>query len=132
MRLGKGIVYGVIGVIIGVVLTLLVSPQMSASRSNDPETVVPTTTQATPPMHHSEDGMTMNQMVDMLRGKTGDAFGRAFITGMIEHHQGAIGMARLTEQNANHEEIRTLSEQIIAAQEAEIAQMRAWQDAWGY
>lgn len=51
---------------------------------------------------------------------------------MIEHHQGAIDVARLATQSAKHEEIRALSEQIISAQAAEIAQMRAWQQAWGY
>ena len=76
--------------------------------------------------------MTMDQMVGMLQGKTGDDFDRAFIEGMIEHHQGAIDMARLATRSAKHEEIRTLSEQIIAAQEAEIKHMRSWQQTRGY
>lgn len=90
----------------------------------------PTTAPAA--MHHGGGGMTMGQMVEMLQGKTGNEFDRAFTEGAIEHHRGAIDMARPATQSAKHEEIRTLSEQIIAAQEAEVAQMRAWQQAWGY
>jgi hypothetical protein len=92
----------------------------------------PTTAQTAAPLHHGGGGMTMDQMVGMLQGKTGDDFDRAFIEGMIEHHQGAIDMARLATRSAKHEEIRTLSEQIIAAQEAEIKHMRSWQQTRGY
>jgi uncharacterized protein (DUF305 family) len=130
MRIGKGIVYSVIGVLIGVVVTLAVSPQLTASRAGRAEPAAPTTAPAA--MHHGGGGLTMDQMVGMLQGKTGDDFDRAFIEGMIEHHQGAIDMARLATQGAKHVEIRALSEQIIAAQEGETAQMRAWQQAWGY
>jgi uncharacterized protein (DUF305 family) len=130
MRIDKGIVYGVVGILIGVVVALAVSPQLSASRAGRVEPAAPTTAPAA--MHHGGGGMTMGQMVEMLQGKTGDEFDRAFIEGMIEHHQGAIDMARLATQSAKHEEIRTLSEQIISAQETEIAQMRAWKQAWGY
>jgi uncharacterized protein (DUF305 family) len=127
MRIDKGIAYSVVGVLIGVVLTLAVTPQLTTSRVVQPEAAAPTSA----PLHHGGGGMTMDQMVWMLQGKTGDGFDRAFIEGMIEHHQGAIDMARLATQSAKHEEIRTLSEQIISAQEAEVAQMRAWQQAWG-
>lgn len=132
MKGGKEIIYGVVGMLIGVILTLVVSPQLSASRISRPETATPTTAQTAAPMHHGDGSMSMDQMVQMLVGKSGADFDRAFITGMIEHHQGAIEMARLAEQNATHEEIRTMSGQIVTAQEAEIKQMRTWQQAWGY
>ncbi|MGK2878068.1 MAG: DUF305 domain-containing protein [Solirubrobacterales bacterium] len=46
-----------------------------------------------------------------------------FVTGMIPHHQSAIEMAELGVKSADHEEIKTLSENIIASQNAEIKQM---------
>jgi len=55
-----------------------------------------------------------------------------FISHMIEHHQAAVDMARLSAQNAKHEEIKKLSREIIVAQEKEIAQMKQWQQQWGY
>ena len=74
----------------------------------------------------------MQMSVDNLENKTGDDFDKAFIDEMIVHHQGAIDMARLAAQNAQHVEIKQLSTDIITAQEKEIEQMKQWQRAWGY
>jgi uncharacterized protein (DUF305 family) len=43
---------------------------------------------------------------------------------MITHHQGAIQMAELAEDNAEHDELKGLAAAIIAAQEREIDVMR--------
>lgn len=53
-----------------------------------------------------------------------------FLDSMILHHQGAVEMARQALEQAEHAELRALSEAILAAQEAEIAQMRVWREAW--
>jgi uncharacterized protein (DUF305 family) len=77
-------------------------------------------------------GMTMTEMTNALKGKNGDDFDKAFITGMIEHHQGAIDMARLAQDNAKHKEIKKMSEEIVSAQSKEIDMMQTWQGDWGY
>lgn len=41
-------------------------------------------------------------------------------------------MAKLAKERAQHGEIKQLSDEIIAAQEKEITQMRTWQNEWGY
>jgi uncharacterized protein (DUF305 family) len=59
---------------------------------------------------------------DMTIALTGSA-DRDFVAGMIPHHQGAIDMANIVLQFGTDPEIKALATGIIAAQQAEIAQM---------
>jgi len=79
-----------------------------------------------------EDAMTMKGMLASIQDKKGDAYDEAFIAQMIDHHQGAIDMAKLSAGQAKHQEVKDLSKAIIEAQEKEIAEMRDWQKKWGY
>lgn len=76
--------------------------------------------------------LTMDEMTADLKNKTGDEYDKAFISHMIEHHQAAVDMAKLSATNAKHDEIKKLSEAIVTAQEKEISDMRQWQSDWGY
>jgi uncharacterized protein (DUF305 family) len=55
-----------------------------------------------------------------------------FVRGMIAHHQGAIDMAKVELKHGRDAKLRKLAEQIIEAQQAEIAEMQAWLKANGH
>lgn len=80
----------------------------------------------------NHSGMSMNDMTGALKNLEGDAFDQAFTEMMIAHHQGAVDMAMLADERAKHEEIKTLSDDIIEAQVSEITQMQQWLKDWGY
>jgi uncharacterized protein (DUF305 family) len=57
-------------------------------------------------------------------------FDQQFIDMMVPHHQGAVEMAKVAQQRAQKPEIKAMAADIVAAQDAEIAQMRGWRKAW--
>lgn len=73
-------------------------------------------------------GMAMGDM--QISDDASIPFDQRFITAMIAHHDGAVAMAKDAQQKAERPEIKTLADNIITAQESEIAQMRQWQQEW--
>lgn len=53
-----------------------------------------------------------------------------FLDSMIAHHEGALQMASPVRSQAEHQEIKTLGENILSSQDGEIKQMKAWRDKW--
>ena len=115
-----------IGLIIGVGGMLGVS----ALTSNDDSKQVATIEQQTTTTDRSS--MSMTEMNRQLEKLSGDEFDKAFIEMMISHHEGAIDMANLAATRAKHDEIKSLSKDIISAQTGEISKMQQWQMGWVY
>lgn len=67
---------------------------------------------------------------DMELGPADARYDLRFIDGMTVHHEGGVIMAEAALNHSQRPEIRQLAETIIAAQQAEIAQMQEWRAAW--
>jgi uncharacterized protein (DUF305 family) len=102
------------------IVTMLLVVLMSACTVGQPADSQPTDSTAESGEHA---GHTMPENSDV-------PFDATFIDGMIEHHQGAIEMAEQAIENAEHQEIQTLAEAIIAAQTTEIEQLESWRTEW--
>ncbi len=91
-----------------------------------------------PVMWHEEMGHQMAMTPEMASAmrmdtKLGSAdaeFDLRFLQAMIRHHEGALAMAEEALEKSTCPEVRQLAEKIVAAQQAEIAQMQAWQKQW--
>ncbi|MBI3889794.1 DUF305 domain-containing protein [Candidatus Saccharibacteria bacterium] len=111
----KSLLFGLIGFMLG---GLLVS--VAATSAGKTETAT------------NQSNILMNEMTESLKDLKGDEYDKKFIAHMIDHHQGAIDMAKLSEERAKHDEIKKLSNNIISTQEMEISEMKKWQSNWGY
>jgi len=65
-------------------------------------------------------------------GLSPDEADRAFLEGMIAHHQGAIDMAQsyLDADFEKQPEVAQMAEAIVTVQDGEIEQMQGWLDEW--
>ena len=71
------------------------------------------------------NGIMMKMHDDMAITYTGNA-DTDFVKGMIPHHQAAVDMAKTALAFGKDPEVKKLAEEVIKAQEAEIAQMKPW------
>lgn len=89
-------------------------------------------------MHRMPDGTLMSNdntetdaMNDMDHAMMTVSSEKAFITEMIPHHEEAVDTAQeVLARGATTPEIKTLLENIISAQEKEVADMKIWHEAW--
>lgn len=129
----ESIMYGIIGLLIGVVITGFAAGQAVNNNHSGMMRMMGMNTfqnQQYGATDHST--MSMADMNKELEGLSGDDYDKAFIEMMIAHHEGAVDMAELSEERAKHDEIKQLSKEIISAQEKEISDMKRWQLDWGY
>lgn len=121
------------GIIIGGLVTFGIASASSTNRAtnNEPDKNANSMEENSNSTDHTAGG-SMTDMNAALEGKTGDEFDKEFITQMIEHHQGAIDMAKQAQLNAGRDEIKNMAQDIITAQEKEIEQMQQWQKDWGF
>ena len=83
------------------------------------------------PMEMSPQQMRgMGMMMDPKRLSNREPFDKAFINAMIPHHQSAIYMSQVAQEESKIPEIKELAENIVDAQKREIEQMKQWRKQW--
>jgi uncharacterized protein (DUF305 family) len=82
------------------------------------------------PMKMNQQRMQAMGMIDPQDLANQKPFDKAFIDAMIPHHQSAIEMANVASERSYVPEIKRLANDIVDAQQKEIAQMEAWRDEW--
>ncbi len=100
------IIAGVVGLILGVLIAPIFTPMMPWGGR----------------MMYRDSMMGNNQIMGQIDSH--------FIEQMIPHHEDAITMAKLALTHAEHQEIKTLSNDIIKAQSEEIGRMKQWYKTW--
>ena len=76
-------------------------------------------------MEHGSMDMGSGGMAPDMVMENGRYSNERFIDAMVPHHQGAVEMAQVALKNAEHEEVKQLSEDIVSAQEVEIGELKA-------
>jgi uncharacterized protein (DUF305 family) len=71
------------------------------------------------------DQMGHGDMASGMLMENGRYSDERFIDAMVPHHQGAVEMARVALENAEHKEIMQLSRNIISAQQVEIEELKS-------
>ncbi|MCC3316768.1 MULTISPECIES: DUF305 domain-containing protein [Nocardia] len=70
-------------------------------------------------------GMMSTQQMQDLQSKSGSDFDRTFLSMMIEHHTGAINMAKTEQAQGVNPDARKLADSVVTSQQAEIDRMKA-------
>jgi uncharacterized protein (DUF305 family) len=76
-------------------------------------------------MGHGSMGIGSKGMAKQMVMENGKYSDEAFIDAMVPHHQGAIAMTEVALKNAEHEEIKELSRNIISSQQSEIEELKS-------
>ena len=80
--------------------------------------------------HMSGDDHSRGMGTDPQELRDAKPFDRAFIDMMIPHHEGAVKMAEEELSEGENPRLRRLADDIVSAQQREIAQMREWRERW--
>ncbi|HLO50790.1 MAG TPA: DUF305 domain-containing protein [Kamptonema sp.] len=126
---------GYLALTFSIAATLAGGMLASCSKAPSNQTQAPNNTAATV-VNNKQDvvqnsGMSgMNHGMSMDLGPADADYDLRFIDAMMQHHQGAVNMAKEVLKKSKRAETKKLAADIIKAQEKEINQMKEWRTAW--
>ncbi|MFF5188010.1 DUF305 domain-containing protein [Streptomyces sp. NPDC000345] len=86
----------------------------------------PTAMESMPGMDHgSMNGMMSDEDMDELKGMKGAEFDKMFAQMMIDHHNGAIAMAKDEQKNGQNADAKKMASDIVTGQSAEVKQLQS-------
>jgi uncharacterized protein (DUF305 family) len=85
----------------------------------------PTTASSMPGMDMSGDGMMSDKDMKELKGMKGTAFDKMFAQMMIDHHNGAISMARTEQKSGKNADAKKLADDIVTSQSDQVKQLQS-------
>ncbi|TLS43288.1 DUF305 domain-containing protein [Streptomyces montanus] len=85
----------------------------------------PAGTEAMPGMDHGGDGMMSDGDMKELKSMKGKEFDRMFADMMIDHHNGAISMAKDEQKNGKNADAKQLADDVVKGQSAEVKQLQS-------
>lgn len=111
-----------------IVFTSLTGGVLTACSTTTSENPNPNTTATETSDHQHMHHGGMDHAMDL--GPADASYDLRFIDGMIVHHQGAVDMAQEAQEKSQRPELKQLADEIITAQNQEIAQMQQWRSTW--
>ncbi|MCQ9133024.1 DUF305 domain-containing protein [Streptomyces hilarionis] len=88
----------------------------------------PTAMESMPGMDHGSmntNGMMSHEDMAELKGMKGAEFDKMFAQMMIDHHNGAIAMAKDEQKNGKNADAKTMAGDIVTGQSAEVKQLQS-------
>ncbi len=76
------------------------------------------------PMGHDMPGMMSQEQMAELKTMSGAEFDRMWLTMMIDHHSGAIEMAKTEQADGTNADTKRIADVVVSSQQSEIDQMK--------
>jgi uncharacterized protein (DUF305 family) len=83
------------------------------------------------PRANAQEGKSgSDPMTESLQQLTGKEFEAGFLNQMIQHHRGAIDMAKMVSSHTKRPELNEFADKIVSAQTKEISELTEWLKEW--